>query len=406
MLALAWANLTHHKLRTTLSALAVGLGLALFLVSNGLATGSIGEVADRMESVQAELLVLPAQENMVFSGGAVFTPGWTDHLASVADEQGPLATDVIPAYWSQITMGGQQQRLFGIDPEQMPLFLGDRGMVAGHAFEQATAFSQRIRELRATADGQPLDTLLDDDEWSAGLELVIDDRLRRVGQDGHPYEIGDVVRVLGREFRIVGVVESGVAGRVFAPIETLRLINDGGRQRSTMFFIKLRPGLDHLVAARLFTEQLGSTVQVQPTSDYGRRLQQELGKVFMYVNVTNTLALIVCFLFILLTMYTFVLERTREIGILKSLGVTRRGLIGLSMLEALLISSAGAVIGIALSFVAQAIIAMRLPLLTVELPPQHLATAVAIGLVGGIGSALYPGWRAARLEPAVALGYE
>jgi len=88
MLGLAWANLTHHKVRTLLSALAVGLGIALLLISKGLAGGSIAEVARRVQSVDAELVVLPAQENLIFTNGAPFRAVHERHLARQSDGAG------------------------------------------------------------------------------------------------------------------------------------------------------------------------------------------------------------------------------------------------------------------------------------------------------------------------------
>ena len=406
MLALAWANLTHHKLRAGLSALAVGLGLALFLVSKGLASGSIGEVAQRMQSVDAQLLVLPAQENTIFTGGAPFPGVFERLLAELADDRGPLAEDVIPVFWQQVRMGGQQQRLFGVRPEQMSLFLGQRRLLDGDLFRDARRLDARLAELRAASGTRNVSDLLTPDEVALGCELIIDDRLRQVGQDGRPYELGDTVQIMGREFRIAGVVEAGVAGRVFAPIETMRHMLNAGEPWSSMFFIKLRPDVDHLVAEQRVAAELGSQVQVRQTSDYGRQLRADFAQLDMYMTASSGLALVVCFLFILLTMYTFVLERTREIGILKALGVTRSGLVLLSVAEALLISGAGVVIGVALAGVAKGFFALRMPLLTLEISPERIGVAVLIGLIGGTCSALYPGWRAARLQPAVALSHE
>jgi putative ABC transport system permease protein len=412
MLALAWANLMHNKVRTALSALAVGLGIMLMLISNGLAGGSIAEVAERMQSVDAELVILPAQDNIIFTNGAPFPQLYGKYLERQSDSHGPLATAVIPVFFGQIHMGGQQQRLFGVDPAQMPLFLGSRGVLEGHVFERAHEFARRIDDPATAfppedADEQTWSTFLAD-----GLELVIDDRLRRVGrldpQTGQrvPYELGDEIKVMGRQFRIVGVVEAGVAGRVFAPLQTLREIALAGETKSSMFFVKLRADVDPVGAADQFAAALGSAARVELKSEYGTLLRDSFAQVNMYMSASSGLALVVCFLFILLTMYTIVLERTREIGVLKSLGVTRFGLLRLSIIEALLISLTGVAIGIGIAFAAKWGLTIARPLLTVELPADLLILAVSIGVVGGVLSALYPGYRAARLDPAVALSYE
>ena len=412
MLPLAWANLMHSKVRTVLSALAVGLGITLMLVSKGLATGSISEVADRMQSVDAELVVLPAQDNIIFTNGAPFPEAYQHFLEKQTDDKGPLATAVIPVFFGQVHMGGQQQRLFGIEPDQMQLFLGHRRVIEGKPFDRA---AEHGRLLSNPATEYPPDEA-DEATWNAflhdGLELVIDDRLRRVGtsdpQTGErmPYQLGDQIRVMGREFRIVGIVETGVAGRVFAPLATLREITLAGETKSSMFFVKLRDDVDPATAAATFGQVLGSSARVELKSEYGTLLRDAFAQVNMYMNATSTLAMVVCFLFILLTMYTIVIERTREIGVLKSLGVTRFDLLKLSICEALIISIAGAAIGIGLSLTAKYVLAIVRPLLTVDLSTELLIIAVLVAVIGGVLSALYPGWRAARLDPALALSNE
>ena len=400
MLLLAWANLTHHKLRTLLSALAVGIGIMLLLVSRGLAGGSLAEVNQRMQSVDAELVILPEQDNIIFTNGAPFRGVHERHLRKQADADGPLIAELIPVFFGQLKMGGQQQRLFGVDPEQMPTFLGNRRVVTGQLFDRAHAFADRVRS-GATPPADMTDTtyplyLAD------GLELVIDERLQRVGG----YAVGDEIPIMGQTFRIVGVIEAGVAGRVFAPLQTLREIVVAGEQNASMYFVKLRSGIDAVVAADRLQNALRSQARVELKSDYGRLLSEAFASVNLYMTASSGVALATCFLFILLTMYTLVIERTREIGILKSLGVTRFGLLRLAVAEALLISLGGVVIGIGLSFGVRWLISILAPLLTVELAAGRLLTAVVIGVVGGALSALYPGYRAARLDPAYALSNE
>jgi putative ABC transport system permease protein len=400
VLALAWANLMHHKLRTVLSALAVGIGIMLMLVSRGLASGSIAEVDERMQSVDAELVILPAQDNIIFTNGAPFRAGHERFLRAVADAAGPLAADVIPVFFGQVSMGGQQQRLFGVTPAQMSAFLGPRRVVAGQLFEHAGDFRGRASGgARPPAD-------VNDPDYAAylhdGLELVIDERLQRVGH----YALGQAVQIMGQSFRIVGVVEAGVAGRVFAPLPVMRELVVAGEPHASMYFVKLRRGLAAAAVAERLQAELGSSVRVEQKSEYGRLLRASFASVNLYMNASSGVALAACFLFILLTMYTMVLERTREIGILKSLGVTKRGLLALSVSEALLIALGGVAIGIALALAARLIITIWRPLLTVDLAPGQMLLAVVVGVVGGTLSALYPGYRAARLDPALALSNE
>jgi len=400
MLALAWANLTHHKLRSVLSALAVGIGIMLMLVSKGLATGSIAEVDQRMQSVEAELIILPSQDNAIMTFGNPFRAGHERCARECADADGRLAEAVVPVFVSQVHMGGQQQRVLGVDPAQMQSFLGPRRVIEGKLFDRAHLFAARAEQHATPAPD------LNDPAYAAfiddGLELVIDERLARVGN----YHVGDPVQMIGQSFRIVGIVEAGVAGRVFAPLQTLREIAVAGDRSSQMMFVKLRRGQDPARAAEQCQAALGDGARVELKSSYGRILHESFASVNLYMNATSGVALTACFLFILLTMYTLVIERTREIGILKSLGVTRLGLVRLSVLEALMISIAGVAIGIVLALGGRSLIMAVRPLLTVELSSTHLLLALLIGILGGTLSALYPGYRAARLDPAVALTNE
>jgi putative ABC transport system permease protein len=218
--------------------------------------------------------------------------------------------------------------------------------------------------------------------------------------------LGDTLQVMGQSFRIVGVIETGVAGRVFAPLQTLREIVLAGERNASMYFVKLREGVTPAAALERFEAAFAQDVRVELKSDYGRLLREAFASVDLYMTASSGVALVACFLFILLTMYTTVIERTREIGILKSLGVTRLGLVRLAVLEALVISLAGVLVGIGLAYGIRGVIAVVAPLLTVDLAGRALVSAVLIGVVGGTLSALYPGYRAAKLDPALALSHE
>jgi putative ABC transport system permease protein len=108
---------------------------------------------------------------------------------------------------------------------------------------------------------------------------------------------------------------------------------------------------------------------------------------------------------ILLAMYTTIIERTREIGILKSLGASRAFIIMTIEKEAALISTLGVVLGFLISVAAKFWIESNTRL-KIDLGFRWLAISAAIGLCAGVVGAVYPAVRAAKLDPIEALSYE
>jgi len=116
-------------------------------------------------------------------------------------------------------------------------------------------------------------------------------------------------------------------------------------------------------------------------------------------------AAVISLLVILLAMYTTVTERTRQIGVLKSLGMSSAGVAWIIEQEALVVSLLGVLVGFALTLAARAVV-MRLTSLTVDIEPRWLLVSLLIGLLGGTVGALYPALRAARQDAVEALSYE
>ena len=110
-------------------------------------------------------------------------------------------------------------------------------------------------------------------------------------------------------------------------------------------------------------------------------------------------------LVILLAMYTTVTERTRPIGILKALGMSKTAIAWVIEKEALVVSFLGLAVGVLLTLVARFFV-MRVTSLTIEIEPQWILMSLLVGLVGGSLGALYPALRAARQDAVDALSYE
>jgi putative ABC transport system permease protein len=124
------------------------------------------------------------------------------------------------------------------------------------------------------------------------------------------------------------------------------------------------------------------------------------------LEIITSIAVIIGFLVIFQSMYTAVLERTREIGILKSMGASKATIVGVVLRECAVLAIAGVIVGIAGTYGIQLAFAHFLPTRQFEITIGWLGWAALIAFVGAICGALYPAWMAARKDPIDALAYE
>jgi putative ABC transport system permease protein len=125
----------------------------------------------------------------------------------------------------------------------------------------------------------------------------------------------------------------------------------------------------------------------------------------VFIKVVVGVAASISMLVILLAMYTTVTERTRQIGILKSLGMSKTAIAWVIEQEAIVVSVLGVGVGVLLTLAARFAV-MRTTSLTIEIEPRWILVALAVGLLGGSVGALYPAVRAARQDAVEALSYE
>jgi putative ABC transport system permease protein len=116
--------------------------------------------------------------------------------------------------------------------------------------------------------------------------------------------------------------------------------------------------------------------------------------------------LVIGFLVIFQSMYTAVMERTREIGILKSMGASKAYIVNVILRETILLAVTGILVGIAISLLARIAIVHRWPLIQVESNGGWIIRATLIAIVGAAGGAIYPAFKAAQKDPIDALAYE
>jgi putative ABC transport system permease protein len=124
------------------------------------------------------------------------------------------------------------------------------------------------------------------------------------------------------------------------------------------------------------------------------------------IRVVTGIAVVVGFLVIFQSMYTAVLERTREIGILKSLGASKLTIVSVVVRETAVMAVAGVLLGIAGTYLVKIVLLHAFPTQHFEITSEWLVRGALIAFLGALIGALYPAWMAARKDPIEALAYE
>ncbi|MBN1813292.1 MAG: ABC transporter permease, partial [Anaerolineae bacterium] len=231
----------------------------------------------------------------------------------------------------------------------------------------------------------------------------------RMAAEQMELEVGDTFRMLDSNFRVAGIFETGQAfedAGVVIGLQEAQVLT--GKPRQVQFYqISLRDPAQ----AEAVRDDLAATF---PEVDFSltSELDEAMSDFRVLKDMVNQISFVAVFIGavgMLNTMLMSVLERTREIGVLRSLGWRRRQVLGMILNEALVLGIVGGVCGIPLGLGLGKLIGMTgiwggalEPAYTSQMFVQAVVVAMVAGVVGG----LYPAWRATRMRPVEALRYE
>jgi putative ABC transport system permease protein len=267
---------------------------------------------------------------------------------------------------------------------------GSLEIIAGIDLPSYESMSNGFHYLAGGPFQYPYDTLVDD----------------LFAQSKHA-KVGDTLEILNNKFRICGIVERGKGGRKFIPLKTMQDLI-GAKDKATIIYLKLDdpanadavvddikhvPGMEHY-----FVNTMASYLAMMTTSNYPG--------LSTFIKVVVGISVIIGFIVIFQAMYTAVMERTREIGILKAMGASKLYIVNVVLRETMLLAIGGIVLGIVVSLAARAGLAHRYPLLQVVVDDGWMVRATIIAITGSMGGALYPAYKAAQKDPIDALAYE
>jgi len=364
---LVFSNMLHRPARTFVSVLGIAIGVLLIVFTIGLTEGTLRERASREANVGAEI--------MFRASGTIGLSGSESFRLPVAYGQDLSKIEGVKA---AIPIG---QNTASADDNNS----GSR-LIDGINFnEYAEMAGLQIMQ------GRPL--------GNAGDEAIID----TAWQQQKKYKVGDKLKLYERDFTIVGTYEPAAGGHIKIPLSTMQE-QLGSEGKCSAFLVSVKAGLTADEVARKIQEKFPEN-QILLTRDLEELYMSGFAALNVFLNVVVGVAAVISALVVLLTMYTTVTERTRQIGILKSMGMSPNGIAWIIVQEAMLLSLIGVVAG-GLLTVTLAAVLTRTTTLQIDLSPRILALTFVIGLLGGTLGALYPAMRAARMDAVEALGYE
>jgi putative ABC transport system permease protein len=358
------ANIRSRPTRTIISIFAVAIGVILLLVIGGFTDGTINDSLDRTVALGADFIFQQKNSSVMYAFSDATLP---EKLAEKILETPGIAA-VTPVLSKVIA--SRLSLVFGIDLESYNKFPGRLQIISGRS------------------------SLVND-------EVIID----QYYAESHELTPGMKLSVLEHEFTVSGVCRPGAIVRVFVPLETLKEML-GTPDKVTIMFIKALPesSLDEVYQALSVKFKNYSIIRASDSDLLRAEMPLPLLREFRIILISVSMML--SFMVILLAMYTNIFERTREIGILKSLGASRRFIVVMILKESAMICCLGAILGIVASEVIREIILVKFPLARMEMNLDDLIRGLILGLLAGTLGAIYPAYKAARMDPVKALSYE
>lgn len=359
------ANLVHRPIRSLISIVAIALEVTLILLIVGLSVGMLNDARQRQAGIGADVIVQPP--NTSFMAGVSNAPMSIKIGGVIA--QLPHVKTVSPVIW-QLTTTKNLEVIYGIDLK---------------SFEELVPFHY----IHGGPFQGPYDCLVDD-YFAHSQEM----------------KVGDSLEMLNHPFRVAGIVEHGRGARKFLPMTTLQDLI-GSQGKASVFYVKL----DDPANADAVVQEVKSVSGLQ---NYSVRSMAEYLSIMTvnsypllstFLHVVIGISVVIGFIVIFQAMYAAVMERTREIGILKSIGASKLYIVSAILRETVLLTVGGIVAGVLFSLAARAAIRYRLPTVPIDFYGWIVNSAV-IAIVGALLGALYPAYKAAQKDPIEALAYE
>jgi putative ABC transport system permease protein len=405
-LLLAAKNLWGQKTRTTLTALGIIFGVGAVIGMLAIGAGAREESMRFIEQLGVRNLLIEsrsATSDQELQQRRRSSPGLTERDSRIL-ESNVDSLELISARRSL-----HPSRLLPKPPQDMPELYGvhpSYGVIHNWKFAEGRGFNQNSDEISEAV-------------------CVLGEKAK-VALLGYAPALNKFIKVNDTWLLVIGVlqqqVSSGSGGQaidanfiIYVPLNTFqyRFFDMGGYLKDELagVDIRLKPGADSAGAAKVVTAILNSTHH--NTQDFAVTIpaellaeQQRAQSIFTYVMVAiAAISLLVGGIGIMNIVLATVLERTREIGVRRAIGARRGDIVRQFLLESVLVSVSGGIVGIGFGYFLSWLIARAAEWKTI-VTPSSIAIAFGVSFAVGLIFGIYPARKASRIDPIEALRYE
>ena len=383
--------LSGHRLRTALSLLGMAIGVAAVITLTALGEGARLYVVEQFASIGSNLLiVVPGKtETSGIPGLAAAANDITLEDSRAIERSIPEAEQVAPF------VIGTESVSHGARRRQVAILGSTHELLEVRKLALARGEFLPVEELRR---GRPVVVL--------GAKVA---RELFPGQE----PVGQVVRIGGWRMRVIGILTptgvqlgADIDETAVIPVATGMRMFD--RRSLFRIMIQVRGGADlertKAKVVRLFTERHGEEDVTVLTQDaVVSTFSQILAALTLALGAIAAISLSVAGIGIMNVMLVSVSERTREVGLLRALGVRRRQVLAIFLTESALLSAAGGLLGLAVGWGAVRVLVKIFPALPASPPVWAVIAALSLSLGVGLFFGWLPARRAARLDPVAAL---